>query len=225
MRVLIIAAHPDDEVLGCGGTIANLTDSGHYVYVGILGTGIAARYEDHTIEVTDQILSLKKNLHEAANILGVTDVFTYNLSDNQFDLEGFLKIVTIIEGLINRIEPSVIYTHHAGDLNIDHELTAKAVITATRPQSGNLVEKIYSFEVLSSTEWAFNSKRAFCPNVYVNIENYLSQKLEAVSKYKDELRQFPHPRSLGGIKTLAAYRGQTVGLSYAEAFEIIREIV
>jgi len=221
MRILTIAAHPDDEVLGCGGTVARLANSGCEVYTLILAEGIASRYEkSNAAKIRGQIKELKKCVYAANEIIGVKEVLTDDFPDNKFDTVPLLDIVKAIEKIKNKIIPDIIFTHYEKDLNIDHQITYKAVITATRPQPNETVREIYSFEILSSTEW--NYPLSFSPNVFFDITNTLELKQKAMREYKSELREFPHPRSLEGVKLNAEYWGMRVGLKYCEAFKIIR---
>ncbi len=225
MTVLVIAAHPDDEVLGCGGTIARLVGEGHSVYVAILGEGITSRYTQREEASSQDILTLEACSHRVARFLGIKELFGYQLPDNRFDTVPLLDIAKILENLIGKIQPHVIYTHHIGDLNIDHAVTCRAVLTAARPLPSSLVKEILSFEVPSSTEWAFNQLMpAFCPNVFVDITATLSQKFAAMEIYESETRPFPHPRSTKALQALASLRGSAVGLEAAEAFQQIRSI-
>jgi LmbE family N-acetylglucosaminyl deacetylase len=225
MKVLVIAAHPDDEVLGCGGTICRLSREGHDVHIAILGEGITSRFVKR--EHADQ--SLVKILHErsmeAAQFLGAKDVTLFNLPDNRFDAVPLLDIVKLIEETIDKIAPEVVYTQHGGDLNIDHERVYRATLTATRPVSGSLVQKVYAYEVPSSTEWAFQSfAPLFRPNSFLDIGDTLDSKIEALKLYDSEVRDFPHPRSPEALRALARRWGSVAGLDAAEAFELVREI-
>ena len=225
MIILVISAHPDDEVLGCGGTIARLTQEGHDVYNAILGEGITSRYEKHEQADRSLIKELRNRCRQVSRLLGVQELFLYDLPDNSFDTVPLLEIVKIIDKLINRIQPRVIYMHHGGDLNIDHAITNRAVLTATRPMIGGHVKQIYTFEVPSSTEWAFGqSKLVFQPNVFVDISATLETKLKAMQIYENELRSFPHPRSLDALRVIARRWGSVVGLEAAEAFELVRDV-
>lgn len=222
--VLVVAAHPDDEVLGCGGTIAKHVLAGDEVNVLILGTGIAARYKSQKAVPISELKKLRLSAKRSADILCVKRLFFSDLPDNQFDTLPLLKIVKEIEQIKNKISPSIIYTHHIEDLNIDHCLTARAVITATRPQPTESVKAIYSFEVLSSTEWNFSySESTFHPNVFIDISNTLDKKLKALAVYKSEFREYPYPRSFKGVEILAHLRGMTIGVDSAEAFTLVRE--
>lgn len=222
-KVLVVAAHPDDEVLGCGGTVARLANDGCEVYTLILCRGIAGRYENGDAEkIKSEIEELKKQTHAANETIGVKEVFFHDFPDNRFDTIALLDLVKVIEQVKDSIKPDIVFTHCAGDLNIDHQITYKAVLTATRPLSEETVRQIYSFEVLSSTEW--NYPMTFSPDVFFDISSTLDTKLKAMSEYKSELREFPHPRSLQAIKLSAEYWAIQVGLRYVEAFKAVRII-
>ena len=228
-RMLVIAAHPDDEVLGCGGTIAKYAQKGEEIYVEILGEGITSRYEEcKKGELKRELQNLRKNALEASKVLGVKRVSFHKFPDNRFDSVDRLKIIKVIEESIKKIKPDIVFTHHRGDLNIDHRRTFDAVMVATRPTGKNSVsvKKILSFEVPSSTEWQVPaSEYYFMPNVFVDVDGTLEKKLEAMKAYQSEIREYPHPRSLEGIKILAKMRGLAVGKNVCEAFELSREIL
>lgn len=222
-RVLIVAAHPDDEILGCGGTIARLVSEGVSVFTLILGEGVTSRdRKRQTGGRQRDINKLRGEAKKANQKIGVKDTFAFDFPDNRFDTVPLLDIVKIIEEIKAKILPQAIYTHHENDLNIDHQITYRAVLTATRPLIDEVVKEIYSFYVPSSTEWSCPQK--FLPNVYVDISNTLKQKLKAMEEYQSELRNFPHPRSLKGIELIASYWGLISGLLYAEPFELVRMI-
>ena len=219
-KILIVAAHPDDEVIGVGGTVAKHAKAGDEVSVLLLGDGITSRGGDKT-GITKRANQAKK----AAKILGVKKVFLETLPDNKFDSVPLLEIVKKVEKIIYKIKPSVVYTHFGDDLNIDHRLTYKAVITACRPQPKFFVKKILAFETLSSTEWqAKKKKNLFSPTYYNDIGGFLDKKIKAMEVYKDEIKPYPHPRSVEGLKILANYRGLETGYKNAEAFEVIRQL-
>ncbi len=223
-RVLIVAAHPDDEVLGCGGTVARLVREGWEAFTLILGEGITSRDTVRRREEREEeIAELKVCVRQANEILGVKEVFTFDFPDNRFDSPDLLDLVKTVERVKREVNPSVIFTHSGADLNVDHTLTHRAVLTATRPQPGESVREIYSFEVLSSTEWSF--PHSFRPDTYFDISTTLELKKEALRQYLSELREFPHPRSLEGVEVKARQRGMEVGLEYAEAFELVRRVV
>lgn len=221
--ILVVAAHPDDEILGCGGTIARLVKEGCKAYTLILGEGLTSRDESRDLKKRkDEINGLKEQMHKANKVIGVKEIFTYDFPDNRFDSVALLDIVKAIEKVKNKIKPNIIFTHYEKDLNIDHQITYKAVITATRPLPNEAIKEIYSFETLSTTEW--NYPLTFSPDVFFDITGSLEYKLKAMENYKLELKKFPHPRSLKGIKLNAEYWGMRLGLKYVEAFESVRFI-
>jgi len=225
MCILVISAHPDDEVLGCGGTIVKLIKKGHEVFIAILGEGITSRFDKQEQTDLSQVYKLHDKSKKVAKYLGAKDLFFMNLPDNRFDTIPLLDIVKKIENLIEKTKPEIVYTHHGGDLNIDHNITFRATITATRPMKGCTVKELYTYEVPSSTEWAFGKfNQAFQPNVFVDISNTLENKIFAMKIYDEEVRQFPHPRSTENVIALAQKWGSSVGLLSAEAFELVRYI-
>ncbi len=225
--VLVVAAHPDDEILGVGGTVAWHVAEGDCVYALILGEGQTSRgmhREDMGREVVEQ---LHQNTMESAKAVGYKDVFFADFPDNRFDQVDLLDIVKVVEKYVKECKPQIIYTHFSGDLNIDHQYTVRAVLTATRPIGTYCVEEIYAFETLSSSEWNFDysAQPAFCPNVFVDISQYYIKKEQAMNCYISELCQFPHPRSLTGMDVLSKMRGMAAGTERAEAFMLLRRIV
>jgi len=223
--ILVIAAHPDDEVLGCGGTIARLSREGHCVYIAILGEGITSRYPRRGQADKALLKTLPKRSRQVAELLGAKDVFSFNLPDNRFDTVPLLDVVKKIEDLIERLKPCAVYTHHGGDLNIDHAIVYRATLTATRPMAACPVRELFAYEVPSSTEWSFTQfAPVFQPNVFVDISATLDMKIQAMQMYESEIRQFPHPRSPEALRSLAKWRGSMTGISAAEAFELIRKV-
>ena len=224
-RVLVIAAHPDDEILGCGATAARLVSEGHDVHFAILGEGLTSRHSDREDTDSKHLEALHKQAHAAAVQLGVKSLVLHKLPDNRLDSVPLLDVVKIVEELVCQLEPQVIYTHHGGDLNVDHEVIHRAVLTATRPLTGNPVREIFAFEVPSSTEWAFQRlNQPFRPNVYVEITSTLEKKIAAMECYESEARKFPHPRSPEALRAIAARWGSVAGCAAAEAFELVRSI-
>ncbi len=222
MTVLVVAAHPDDEVLGCGGAIATHVQSGETVIVAFLADGVSSRdpHADHRVELEQRRAAARK----AAEILGVSELHFGDLPDNRLDTVSLLSIAQAVEAHVHAYAPSIVYTHHGGDLNIDHRRTHEAVLTACRPQQGSSVRSVLSFETPSSTEWRFSSEDAFTPNWFVDIASTLELKLRALDAYQQELREWPHPRSRAGIEHLAHWRGATIGCEAAEAFVLARHI-
>ena len=225
MRILVIAAHPDDEVLGCGGTIARRAREGDDVYITILGEGITSRYEEREEADPALVAALHARSREVAQLLGARDLFMESLPDNRFDTVPLLDVVKIIENLIDRLQPQAVYTQHGGDLNIDHQVLYRATLTATRPTAGSPVQEVYAYEVASSTEWAFQKfEPAFRPSVFVDISATLETKVAAMQRYESEARPFPHPRSPEALRAAARRWGSVVGLQAAEAFELVRAV-
>jgi LmbE family N-acetylglucosaminyl deacetylase len=223
-RTLVIAAHPDDEVLGCGGAILNLTAAGTEVHLAFLTDGIGARHPDAAPRQAERE-QRRAAAEAAARILGVASLSFDDLPDNRLDSVPLLVIAQKVEALIDQHRPTTLFTHHAGDLNIDHRRTHQAVITACRPQRGHSVRTLLCFELPSSTEWQPpGSGLAFTPHWFVDISTTLVGKLAALDAYADELRDWPHPRSRQGIEHLARWRGASVGCDAAEAFMLARHL-
>lgn len=223
-KILCIVAHPDDEVLGCGGMIANLSRQNE-IYTLILGAGITSRDIPKKNKQKD-LRELKKDAFNANNLLGIKEVFLEDFPDNKFDSIPLLNIIKVVESKIHKIKPKVILTHHHGDLNIDHKITFEAVLTASRPLENCSVKKILTFEVLSSTEWNVqNQTNVFIPNTYFDISKTINLKIKSMKCYRSEIKEYHHPRSKEGIKILARKRGLEVGFNYAEAFNLVRAIV
>lgn len=219
-RVLVVVAHPDDEVLGCGGTIAKHIETGDDVSIVFMTNGESSRKDSLLESISSRSYSCKQALKE----LGVNKVINYDFLDNQMDSISLLAVAKSVEEAIDKHQPSIVYTHFSEDLNVDHRITHQAVMTACRPQSWSPVKEIYCFEVLSATEWNSHSKSKFNPNKFIDISKFWDCKVSAMKKYSNELRPFPHSRSIETIEALAVYRGATVGLRKAEAFQIERII-
>lgn len=226
MRILTIAAHPDDEVLGCGGTLARCAGEGAEIHVGILGEGISSRYAAPGDAPASVLDDLRADARAAAEALGVRAVSFGGLPDNRFDEVSLLDIVKQVERWIVEARPDAIYTHHPGDLNLDHGLTFRAVLAATRPgASGVDVPDVYAFEIPSSTEWAFQRiEPVFRPSVFVDIWRHLDAKITAMQCYRSERRRPPHPRAPESLRATAARWGAVAGMAGAEAFELIRSL-
>ena len=210
-KVLVIAAHPDDELLGCGATFRKYVLSGNEVYCLILGEGAVM----HGISSED----LKQQTREAGKIIGFKKIYFHGFPDNRLDTVPLLDVTRIVERHIKEIQPDLLYVHHFDDLNIDHRITFQACMTACRPGCST-VKEIYAFETPSSTEWAYDG--GFKPNVFNDISDALEDKLKAMECYKTEIRDYPHPRSARAMVARAEYWGQVAGVEYAEAFELVR---
>jgi len=226
VKIMIIAAHPDDEILGCGGTVARLINEGAEGYTLILGQGrmpeyVVLGFKEYDKQLREWIESIK----QANLIIGTKKIYLPDanfLPDNQFDSVPLLTIVRFIENEIKDYKPDLIFTHYANDLNIDHRITYQAVITATRPMQNESVKEIYSFEVLSSTEW--NYPTTFSPDTFYDITDTINTKLQALACYESEMRDSRHPRSITGVWNNAKMWGLKSGLEYAEAFKTVRSI-
>jgi len=222
-KVLVVAAHPDDEILGCGGTMIRHVDEGDEVHVVFMADGVTSRSSKETL--LDEINKRKKSAIEACKIVGTQKPIFLGLLDNQMDTYSILKVTQKLESVINDIKPKIVYTHHNKDLNIDHQLTHQVVMTACRPQPDYFVSEIYRFEVPSSTGWnSSTTENIFIPNTFIDIGGVWEKKIDALRCYDSELRDFPHIRSYKGIEALAIYRGVSVGIEYAEAFNLERKI-
>jgi len=223
--VLVVAAHPDDEILGCGATAARMVREGRDLYFAIMGEGITSRHESRDVADTGQVSLLHRHAHAAAAKIGAKELLLYNLPDNRLDTVPLLDIVKLVEELVMKVKPAIIYTHHAGDLNVDHGLIHRAVLTATRPMAEQPVREVYAFEVPSSTEWAFQGVQPpFRPNVFVDVSATLEAKIAAMACYETEARKFPHPRSPEALRAIAMRWGSVAGCQAAEAIELIRSM-
>lgn len=226
MKVLIIAAHPDDEIIGVGGTLKKHVNSGDHVRVIILGDGKTSRQAIYSEIHGEQKASSLEETKKALTVLGITDFHRMFMPDNRFDSLVLLDIVKTVSEQIQSYRPDIVYTHHSGDLNVDHQLTAEAVIIATRPIECPFLKKLLMFETLSSTEMSGpRATHAFLPNVFVDVSKELNAKIEAMSCYSSELREFPHPRSLHAIKANAELWGAKNNLLAAEPFFLFRETI
>ncbi len=217
-KILIVAAHPDDEILGCGGTIIKLKEESE-INVIFMTDGVSARGKH-----AKKKLIRRKKCERLFKYLKINKPIFFNLPDNQMDKVPLLKIVKKVENKITKFKPDTIFTHYSECLNIDHKITYQAVLTACRPLKNSPVKKILSFEILSSTEWSKNKNKAFDPNYFIDITKAIEGKINALKFYKEELREYPHSRSLKGVKALARFRGISCGKNYAEGFYLNRLI-
>ena len=226
-KVLVVAAHPDDEVLGCGGTIARHADSGDEVQVLIVAEGSTSRRQErYHVQVQFELSILANSAQAAGSILGAANVELLHLPDNRLDSLDRLDLIKRIEDHVERHQPECVYVHHAGDVNVDHRRLHEAVVTACRPTPGHVVKRLLSFEVASSTEWQPpGSALPFQPNWFVDISDQWERKREALVAYSSEMRAWPHARSLVAIEHLARWRGAQAGVEAAEAFCLLRQLV
>lgn len=226
---MVVVAHPDDELLGLGATMHKLiTTQRVMTHVVILGEGITSRAEQRDTRLWEKELDIhRSNIRGAQQAIGYHSVNTYDFPDNRFDSVALLDIVKVIEKEKEAFCPDIIFTHHGGDLNIDHQRTFQAVITATRPMKEEGVGTIITFETPSGTEWqAGNDPRHFVPNLFIEVsEKDIAAKIKGMEAYEFERRVYPHPRSAEALQVIAQQRGIMVGKSFAEVFQLIRNII
>ncbi len=225
MNVLVIAAHPDDEVLGCGGTIARLAAGGDAVSILILAEGLTSRVGFDPVRDAGALKVHQERAWRAGALLGAKEVRLTGFPDNRMDTVPLLDVTQAIEREIARVRPEIVFTQHGGDLNVDHVVTFRATLTATRPMSNCPVRRVYAYEVGSSTEWAFQQfEPRFQAQAFFDITSQLETKIAAMEIYESEARLFPHPRSPEALRANARRWGATVGVQAAEAFCCIREL-
>lgn len=224
-RILVVAAHPDDEVLGCGGTIARHVSEGDQVDVLILAEGATSRDDERDpVARAAELERLRCAALRASEVLGTEIPQFGGLPDNRLDSLPLIDVVKLVERSVARICPNAIYTHHGGDLNIDHRVVHEAVMTACRPQPGSTVERILCFETASSTEWRTPHYEPFLPGWYVDVADWMPSKIRALEAYASEMRPWPHVRSVPAVEALARWRGASVGCVAAEAFMLGRYV-
>jgi len=223
-KILVIAAHPDDELLGCGGTIARLLSRGCAIKVIFIGEGSSCRFDDPNCkEANEAIVQRNRCAMEALSFLGVFDFEFNDLPCGRLDQTPIIEINKIIERSIMSFKPDTVFTHYHGDSNNDHKIVHKSTIMATRPCGENIVKRVFCYEVLSSSEWSFSDP--FVPNYFISLDECdIQAKWQALCHYKEEMRDYPFPRSWRGVQSLAMQRGTQSGNNYAEAFHLIREI-
>lgn len=224
-RILVIVAHPDDEVLGAGGTIAKLVKEGKDVSLLIVTDGSSSQY--HNADNLDEIIEKKKiETRLCADVLGIKDIYYGGLPDMKLDSTPHVAINGVIEEVVDKVQPDTVFTHFWGDVNCDHQNVYKSTLVAVRPVLGQIVRELYCYRVPSSTEWTPNkADTMFMPNVFVDITEVAEQKYEAFSKYRTELRDYPHPRSLQYLRENDRAAGIRVGLLAAEEFLLLRKLV
>lgn len=227
-KVMLVVAHPDDELLGIGATMNRLIrQEKTVIHVVILGEGITSRAEKRDPKKWNQELKIhKNNIKQAQEEIGYHSLSVYDFPDNRFDTVPLLEIIKVIEAEKTKFKPDIIFSHHGGDVNIDHQRTFEAVITACRPMEDETVKTIITFETPSGTEWRVPSDpRHFLPNLFISVtEQNLEAKIKGMESYEFEKRSYPHPRSPQALKIQAQRWGIAVGVEFAEAFQVIRSI-
>lgn len=224
-KVLVIAAHPDDEVLGMGGTIARLSSEGYKISLLIITDGSSTQYLND--ENIDSIIEEKKReTKEAADILGIDTIYYGGLPDMKLDTIPHIRINEVIENIIYKIKPNIVFTHFWGDVNIDHQAVYKSTLVVARPLINQCINEIYCYSVPSSTEWnPAKAHTAFMPNTFVGIEEYAENKYNAMLAYKKEIRDYPHPRSIKYLEIDDLCNGQQVGMKHVECFYQLRRLI
>ena len=225
-KIMVVAAHPDDEVLGVGATIHRMVHEwGCQVHVVILGEGLTARVDrDDRSAQASNLASHRDCIEQARHRLGYQSVGIHAFPDNRFDSVDLLDLIKTVEAEKHRFTPDYVFTHHAGDLNVDHRKTFEAVLTATRPLPGETVKGLFSFETFSATEWAFGlPESVFRPDMFIAVTNEnLEAKQDAMERYVFERRDYPHPRSARALEIFARAHGSRCGAELVEAFETVR---
>ena len=219
MNVLVFAPHPDDDVLGCGGTMKKHILVGDKVYVCVVTRGNMPLFSE------DGVLQLRKEHKKAMNVLGTEDISYLNFPAVMLEEQHRYEINKSIDNVMKKYKPETVYIPHFGDMQKDHEIVSEAVMVAVRPRGNYTVKTVLAYETLSETEWNIpHASNSFIPNYFVDITNTLKDKLKALSIFKSQVSEFPNPRSLEAVESLAKLRGSTVGVKAAEAFAVIRKI-
>jgi N-acetylglucosamine malate deacetylase 1 len=224
-RVLVVAAHPDDEILGCGGAMARHAAEGSEVWSLIVAEGITSRAGLSAAKKKAELKKLHAMAKRANDAVGTKKLILESFPDNKLDTVPRLDAVQAIEKVVTTFGPDTVYTHSPADLNVDHQIVSEAVRTACRPLPGSTVRSVYFFEVRSSTEWRFDPGVGFEPNSFLDVTDYLQRKLAALRAYAGEMRPFPHSRSLEAVEAQARLRGAQAGFQAAEAFQLARRIL
>lgn len=223
--VLVIAAHPDDEVLGCGGTVARLSAEGVECHLLIVTDGSSSQYKDSD-NLNEIIVAKKLETKNCADLLGFKSIHYGELPDMKLDTTPHIRINQVIEEVIDKVLPDTVFTHFWGDVNCDHQNVFKSTLVAVRPILGQIVREVYCYRVPSSTEWTPNkADTMFMPNYFVDIEKYAEQKYNAFACYSTELREYPHPRSVQYLRENDKVVGLRVGLLVAEEFVLLRKLI
>ena len=222
-KILVVAAHPDDEIYGMGGTIAKLAAEGNEVHILIVTDGSTAQYRGSN-DLSEILERKKKETQKALACVGAAACHYGELPDMRLDAVEHIRINEVIEKAVDEIKPDVVYTHFWGDINMDHQRVFESTLVAVRPTRFQTVRELYCYSVPSSTEWQPAIHATFAPNVFVNISEYTAQKAAAIAAYATELRPYPHPRSVEAVQAQDTARGLQVGLPAAEEFILLRSV-
>lgn len=223
-RILVIAAHPDDEVYGMGGTMAKLSAQGHEVHVLIVTDGCTAQYAGRP-DLPELIKTKQAEAREANRLLGVKEVHFGAFPDMRLDTVPHVEVNRLIEETVDAVRPEAVYTHFYGDVNLDHQMVYRSTLVAVRPVPGQCVRELYCYRVPSSTEWSPQlAQTAFLPNVMEETVDYAEAKERALLAYQTEARPYPHPRSARYVRETDRARGLEWGLGPAEGFWLLRKI-
>ncbi len=224
-KILVVVAHPDDEVLGCGGTLLKSAEKGAKIKTVIVSEGVSSRSHKDSASLEKQKKRRVESSIKVNKLIKGSKIVNLNFPDQKLDTIAMLRITQRIEKEIENFSPEVIYTHHHGDLNLDHRIVNNATITACRPMPNSSIREIFTFEILSSTDWkAQGENNQFVPNYFNDITKYLEKKIKLLKIYKNEMRKWPHSRSFENVRFLAKTRGAAVGCKAAEAFQLVRSI-
>jgi LmbE family N-acetylglucosaminyl deacetylase len=220
VRILVVAAHPDDEVIGAGGTIARHVAHGDEVYWCVVTQAHSPRWPE------DTQAEARRQVYEVQQALGIKEVFLCGFPTVELNTVPYIDLCSALQRVVDRVRPEVVYTTPRDDINQDHRIVYEATLVASRPLPESPIRRLLCYEIGTTSRFGLPAgSTGFIPNVFVDIAPYLNIKLDAMSRYQAELREYPHPRSLEGLRLLAKERGLSVGLEAAECFQLIRELM
>ena len=224
-NIRVLAAQPADELLGVGGTVRRFVNEGAIAHALILAEGLTSRGESRAETNHSELLALQEDARRAAAEIGYSGIDFCGFPDNRMDSMDLLDIIKTVSNYVEKYKPDTIFTHHHGDLNIDHRVTCEAILTACRPVGDYCVKRIFAFETPSSTEWNYCYTEPFTPNVYVDVSDTLEAKIRGMACYRTESAEYPHPRSAEALRALGKYRGSNAGFKMAEGFVLLRTVI
>jgi LmbE family N-acetylglucosaminyl deacetylase len=219
LRVLAIAAHPDDETIGAGGTIARHVAQGDEVYWCVVTQAYSPPWPEETL------IEARRQVDQVRDVLGIQEIFSCGFPTVKLNTVPYIDLCSALQQVVDQVQPEIVYTTPRDDINQDHRIVYEATLVATRPLPGSSIRRLLCYEIGPTARFGLPAGSAgFVPNVFVDISRYLDKKLEAARCYRTELREYPHPRSIEGLRLLAQERGLSVGLQAAECFQLIREL-